>query len=196
MTTISLIGSHGTGKTTVFEELKRKRPDYKYFSSSVRYMMPILGYKNSWELTKEIGAGHFELMNLNSWSVIDPKQNTLLKPEDAVITDRSAVDCYAYFLTLRDKPADYELGNLIKLMAKHYASLITGFIHFPTGVFPLKGDETRPADERLQKKVDENIPRALYGLGIPEKRVYHIRSTSVDDRVEEVFEIVSRCNRK
>ena len=196
MTTIALIGSHGTGKTTVFEELKKRKPDYKYFSSSVRHMMPILGYKNAWELTEKMGAGQFELMNMNSWAVIDPKQNTQLKMGDTVITDRSAVDCSAYYLTLRDKAADYELCDVLKKIAKHYASLVTSFIYFPAGVFPLKGDEIRPNDERLQKKVDLNIPRALHWLDVPEKRLYHLRSATVEDRVEEVLGFVSRCSSK
>jgi predicted ATPase len=196
MKTIALIGSHGTGKSTVFEELKKRKPDYKYFSSAVRHMMPALGYKNAWELINRIGTGQFELMNMSTWAVIDPKQNTQLKPEDTIITDRSAVDYSAYFLTLRERPTDYELGDLIKGIAKHYSSLVDHFIYFPTGVFPFKADHMQLENSDFQEKADTAIPRALHWLGIPEKRVYRLRSAAVEDRVEEALEFILRCNNK
>ncbi len=196
MKTIALIGSHGTGKTTVFEELKKRKQDYKYFSSAVRHMMPALGYKTPWELIARIGEGQFELMNMSSWAVIDPKQNTQLKAEDTIITNRSTVDYSAYYLTLRERPTDYELGDIIKGIAKHYSSLVDHFVYFPTGVFPFKTDHMQPENSDFQKKVDTAIPRALHWLGIPEKKVYHLKSTTVDARVEEALEFISRCNNK
>ncbi len=75
---IALTGAHGTGKTTVFDVLKKKYPSFVYFTEGVRHQVPAFGYSNPYDIVNEIGIGAFELMNINSWSIIDPKSNSLL----------------------------------------------------------------------------------------------------------------------
>ncbi len=193
MPTISLIGAHGTGKTTIIDEIKKRHPKYHYLSECVRYLMPRLGYRDAWQIVNEHGAALFELMNINAWSVIDPQQNPLIKPEMTLVIDRSPVDCVGYYYGFRSTKEDFAAENLVKKLATHYASLTDAFVYFPVGVIPLKGDELRPPDIMTQCITDTGIKRALAELRIPESKLHYLQSTSVDERVEEVLKVIEAC---
>src|SRR3989338_6977457 len=125
---IALIGSHGTGKTTVFfEEMRKQRPDLIYFSEGVRHQSPAFGYGDPEGVCEKYGVGAFGLMNMNSWSVIDPKHNTTLDQHAVVVCDRSALDNYAYYLALRNTEEDFKFEPLLAGMARHYVSLNRSF---------------------------------------------------------------------
>jgi len=95
---VSLVGSIGVGKTTIFNQIKKRYPQWQYFTEGVRHQTLDFGYKNPYKIVDEIGIGAFELMNINSWSVIDHKSNTALNLKNNIVTDRSAVDNFAYYL--------------------------------------------------------------------------------------------------
>ncbi len=187
---IALIGSHGTGKTSVCKVLKKKKPEYAYFTEGVRHQVLKFGYKDPFQIAEKFGIGAFELMNVNSWSVIDSDANTLLAKNRTVITDRSALDNYAYFLALKKAP-DKKVAELVKRMCKHYAGLVDKFIYFPVGAITLKGDDMRPEDADFQKKVDQCIRKAIRELGVNKNKVYVIKKGSPEMRTEEVMRIIS-----
>ena len=186
---ISLVGSHGTGKTAVFEQIRLKHPEYQYFKEGVRHQVPSFGYGDPYKIVDEYGIGIFEVMNINSWSVIDPNVNTRLDTNGTIVTDRSSVDNYAYFLTLK-KQGDIKLQRIIKQMAEYYASLVDRFVYFPTGAVRLQKDHMRPGGDNYQKSVDENIRKAFEDLGVPKPKIHHLQSYSVEERVEEVLGLV------
>lgn len=188
---ISLTGSGGVGKTTVFEEIKKQHPDWQYFSEGVRRQMPAFGYKNPYEVVDSIGIGAFELMNINTWSIIDPRINTLLDPKINIITDRSAVDNFAYFLTLKNSENDRRFEELIKRMSSYYAGLVDFFVYFPVGVFPLQNDEMRLGDKKYQEAVDRNIFAAFDELRVPDSKVYKLKSADIKNRVDEICSLLS-----
>jgi hypothetical protein len=190
MKTYALVGSHGAGKTTVFEEIKNRYPEFIYFSEGVRHQVEAFGYKTPYQITNMVGIGIFEVMNINSWSVIDPDINTVLDEDMTIVTDRSAVDNFAYYLTLRDKPVDYACECLIKDMAKHYVSLVDGFFYFPTGVVSLKKDTMRPGSKKYQKLVDANIKKAFKILEVPASKIHKVKSKSTNNRADEILEII------
>lgn len=187
---IALIGAHGTGKTSVFNALKTKRPNFLYFSEGTRHQTTVFGYANPYQIVDEVGIGTFEAMNINSWSVIDRKVNTVLDAKKTIITDRSAIDNYGYYLTLKKGRKDVLLGTFIKKMAKHYVSLIDIFIYFPVGVFVLKNDKMRLGDEAYQKKLDKNMRKALSELGIPKAKIHELKSVKIKDRVDEILNLI------
>jgi len=186
---MSLVGSHGVGKTKVYNLIKERNPSWQCFSEGVRHQVPSFGYEDPYKILDEIGIGAFELMNINSWSVVDPKVNTTLDPRINILTDRSSVDSFGYYLALRKSQADFDVGGLVKGMAKYYASLVDIFVYFPIGPFPLKGDKMRPNDKEYQKLVDEKILVAFKELGVPESKIHRLRSVKIDERVEEVLKL-------
>lgn len=188
MKRIALVGTHGVGKTTVFEELKKLHPEFCYFGESVRHQMPAFGYDSPYQIVDEIGIGALEVLNLNYWSVID-SGNSLLKDDATVITDRSAIDNYAYFLALKTSE-DEKHGDLVLRMAKHYASLIDLFIYFPIA-FPLQGDNMRPSDFGLQRNVNEKLLVTFQLFNIDQKKIYHLQNSTVEDRVIEIEDVLS-----
>ena len=184
---VALVGSQGTGKTTVFNKIKEIHPEYQFFTEGVRHQMPAFGYKDPYEIVDELGIGAFELMNINSWSVIDPKLNTALNLEKNIITDRSAADNYAYYLCLRQTPADFASERLLKSMAKYYASLVDVFVYFPLSTIPLVGDDMRKDSKDHQKNVDLAILDSFDALKVPKTKIYTLKAVGLEDRVKEVL---------
>ena len=185
----SLIGAHGTGKTTVFNALQTQHPEWQFFSEGVRHQIPAFGYRTPYELIDDVGIGVFEAMNINSWSVIDPQTNPLFNPDTITVTDRSALDNCGYFLTLKQK-SDARLEPLLRKMVTHYASLTNHWIYFPIGVFPLVGDQMRPEDISYQQALDLNIRRALHELKIPPEKIHFLSSPDLEGRIGEVLTII------
>jgi len=187
----SLIGTHGTGKTTVFRELKQARPDWQFLPSPTRHQMKAFKYNDPYKLVDTIGVGQFQLMNMNAWSILDPQVNTALDITKPVITDRSAVDNFAYYLRLREFFSDFRLDCLLTEMARHYISLIDRFIVFPMGVFPLPDDRTiRRLHLSLQKDVDHKIKEVLEKFQVSSDKIYHLQSINVKDRVREILALL------
>lgn len=184
---LGLIGSHGVGKTTVLERLKTLRPDLTYFDENVRPLTSIFGFASPWDIIDRFGIGVLALASLNASSVADPAMNLSLDPSRHSVADRTGVDPFAYYLTLRGKPLDFELEPLVRAAARHRAKMTDRFVYFPTGVFPLVGDAMRPADLETQRRVDIGIHKALIELEIPRDRVHRLLSTTVDGRVKEIL---------
>jgi len=193
---VALIGSHGTGKTSVFDALRKKFPGHLYFSEAVRHQASAFGYKDPDSLTGEIGVAAFELMNMNAWSVIDKKMNGYLNERSVIITDRSAIDNYGYYLTRRKSPQDFQAGALLKNMARHYTRLIDVFVYFPLGPVTLKKDRIRRGDHGYQTAVDSNIKKILKEFGIPGRRIHVLSSGSIKGRVNEIGRLVKSRKKK
>lgn len=188
---LALVGSQGTGKTTVFNKIKEIRPEYQFFTEGVRHQTLAFGYKNPYEIVDDLGIGVFELMNINSWSVIDPKLNTILNSKENIITDRSSVDNYAYYLCLRQTEPDFGSERLIKSMATYFASLVDVFVYFPLTSIPLVGDDMRKDSKDHQKSVDVNITTAFKELNVPQAKIYTLKAVDLDERVREVLQLLS-----
>ncbi len=191
----AFIGTHGVGKTTVFERVKSLRPDIACFSSAVRHQLPAFGLGHLFrDVCPRFGIGAFQLFNMNAWAVIDPKLNSLLEPGRHVLTDRSVIDSMAYFLAMRDTFIDMFVEPIVQAIATHYARLYDLFFYFPHGLFPLVGDAVRPSDVAFQKRVDDCIPQALELLGVPPSKVHRLVATSIEARVEEVLARLSAAS--
>ena len=155
-----------------------------------KFLFAKSSYQSPYDLVVDYGIGVFEVMNINSWSVIDQKVNPLLNNAVPIITDRSAVDNLAYFLTEQRTSQDKVVEPLVRAMAQHYASLVDRFVYFPVGVFPLVGDEMRKRDVEHQEVVDRNVIRALQELGISEKKIYRLRAETIEERVREIEQLI------
>jgi len=137
---IALIGTHGTGKTTLLyslaAELKKKGIDVGMVSETAR-KCPLPINRNTsfdaqlWIMTAQIS-----------------KELETLKKYGHVICDRSVLDAYVYALVagcshrIMEKIADTWIGSydvLFKLPI----------------IYPLQADKTRPADKKFQEDIDE-----------------------------------------
>lgn len=188
---VALTGTHGVGKTSVFERLKFLCPEAAFFSEAVRHQMKAFGFGHPInDFCRTYGIGAFELMNMNAWSVIDPAVNTLIATKRLVITDRCTVDSIAYYLAMRSTVIDSLFERPVLSIARHYASLYDRFVYFPCNVFPLVGDEMRPDDAAFQQKVDACLWQAFELLEIPERKIHRLQATDVDGRVDEMLKIL------
>ncbi len=189
---IALIGAQGTGKTTIFNELGRCLPRSSFFSEGTRHQMPSFGFGNPYELIDQHGVGVFEVLTINAWATTDEVTNTLLAKakNNLVITDRCAVDNYAYYLTLKAGAQDEQLGELIRQMAVHYTQLVDRFIYFPTGRIPLVADRMRPDNTAYQQAVDTNIWKALQDLRVDPQKIHSLEAVGIDERVAEVLSVL------
>ncbi|WKZ29535.1 MAG: AAA family ATPase [Patescibacteria group bacterium] len=188
---VALTGTHGVGKTSVFEPLKLLCPEAAFFSEAVRHQMKAFGFGHPInDFCRTYGIGAFELMNMNAWSVIDPAVNTTLLPGRLVITDRCAVDSIAYYLAMRSTVFDSVLERPVLSIARYYASLYDRFVYFPCGVFPLVGDAMRPADAAFQQKVDACLWQAFDLLEVPERKIHRLQATDLDGRLNEMLSLL------
>lgn len=188
---IALTGTHGVGKTTVFEQLKFLCPEAAFFSEAVRHQMEAFGFGHPInDFCRTYGIGAFELMNMNAWSVIDPAVNALIATKRLVITDRCTVDSLAYYLAMRSTVFDTVLEKPVLSIARHYASLYDRFIYFPCGTIPLAGDDMRPDNVVFQRKVDECLWQAFDLLGVSKERVHRLQAVDVDSRIDEILALL------
>lgn len=187
-----MFGAHGTGKTTILDNIKKMHPEYFYIKEPIRHQTTAFGYKTPWEIEKEVTEAVYEIMNMNFFSVIDKECNPYLKPEKTVIIDRSPIDVYAYYLAERKEKLDYKIENLLKNMALYYNGLIDLFVYFPIGKIPLIGDEMRPDDPKYQKKVDKYMKKSIKELNVPNDKIYTLNSISIGDRVNEVLHQINK----
>lgn len=194
MKKIAFFGAHGTGKTTVFEELKRTRTDWFYFQEMARVKSVAFGYNDPWEIEKEVGEAVLEVMLISHFGTIDSKFNPFVdaKNDQILIADRSPVDYYGYYLTERKNNQDFILENFLKKMTQYYVDLFDLFIYFPIGVIPLIGDKMRPSDQKYQIDIDKNMLEAVNILNIPKTKIYTIKSEKINERVEELIKIISK----
>jgi len=190
MKEIAFIGAHGTGKTSVFEEIKKIKPEWSYFGEMARVKSKSFGYDNPWEIEKEVGEAVLDVMLVSHFGIIDQSTNPFIRNNDQVlIADRSPVDYFGYYLTERNKD-DFKLENFLKKITQYYINQFDLFVYFPVGVIPLIGDEMRPSDVEYQNKVDTNILETIDIFDIPKERVYKLSSIKISERAEEVIKIV------
>jgi hypothetical protein len=146
--------------------------------------------ENIFSFIESVGVGAFELLNMNSLSVIDPEVNPLLDPTQVMVVDQVSVGHYGYYLAQRKTDADFRFEPLLKRMALHYANLTDLFIYLPVGVFPLVGDDMRPLDPAAQISIDNGIERAILDLKIPQEKIHRLKSVSIESRTLEVIDLV------
>lgn len=175
MKNIILVGSHGTGKTTLLKAYKEK------YGMSIRDGVSRPVHKCS------------KLLNLTPWEeqkIIN--ELTLFywnynKDIPDLGMTRSPLDCIVYsevfgFEDLRDEVVE-EFGKL------DLNDVI--FIYIPI-MFKLEDDGVRFMDEKLQKDIDNSMKYYLDKLNI---KYYTIKSNDINERVEELRNIIEEENK-
>lgn len=161
---IALVGASSTGKTTVYELLKNKKPKYEFINESTRkvasYGFPI-NEKGTSETQLAISSFHLE---------------ALLQPYNLIL-DRCYMDLFVYSKFM-DKISD-EAFKYIKSTWKRVKGEYTHYIYFPIE-FQSVDDGVRSVNEEWRRKIDSAFQEELKDIehlkvtGSPMQRVYQV----------------------
>lgn len=162
-----LLGSHGTGKTTLLKEISKKFPDY-YVTDG--FSRPAIKIGRMLELSGN--EKQYIINELSAWAY----QNYLSHKN--VISTRSIVDCIIYSQILAP---DLEIEDIITLFEKT-KDQVEYFFYIPVE-FDYVADPDR-LDHELQLKIDEVIQDFMV-KHIPIEKIV-ILSGTVEERLEKI----------
>lgn len=163
-------GTHGSGKTTLINELKkdtRLSDKYTIFDS---YTRSVYSKEPLARQIAIIASGISNYRQINN-----------------TIYNRSLVDTLAYTQYLvKNKEIPAYVNELNEKLLSEVKYLITHtFVTVPD--FPLVGDEVRSSDEDFQKEIHNNVLQILEDSNIP----YTLLEGSVEDRVKDINSVLT-----
>jgi thymidylate kinase len=173
MKRIALVGASSVGKTTVYELLKDRLPEFNFINESTRtvgkYGFPINEDGTS-ETQLAISSFHLE---------------ALLQPGD-VILDRCYLDLLVYsgnMKNLSDNVYTYILDTWMRVKDQY-----THFIYFPIE-FSSKEDGVRSVNEEWRTRVDAEFKHHLQGIKVLGGD-YLTVTGSPQERVEQILNYI------
>jgi nicotinamide riboside kinase len=200
---IVVLGSHGTGKTTLTRQLHNYLQDkYKTRVKKVDALgcniekaknltKSIHGLELPWKYLPEAPVEAFrkgftmnEDTSLESewWIIAKQIEMEMLTPIPW-IADKCLIDIlvYAYFLFKEEK--DF-LAVAEKMIKKNIDYDLV--IYLPVGEFPIEDDGLRSLDPKFQKDIDELLLKVMGEMNIP----YHVVSGKRDERTAKARKII------
>lgn len=162
-----LLGSHGTGKTTLLKEVAKKFPEY-YVTDG--FSRPVFSISRALDLSNH--EKQYVINELSAWAY----QNYLTHRN--VISTRSIVDCIIYSQILTP---DLDIENLITLFEKT-KDQVEYFFYIPVE-FDFVPDPDRLSYE-LQVKIDNVIVDFMQNH-IPTDKIIKITGT-VQERLDQI----------
>ena len=162
-----LIGSHGTGKTTLLKEVSTKFPEY-YVTDG--FSRPVIKIGKMLELSNN--EKQYAINELSAWAY----QNYLTHKN--VISTRSIVDCIIYSQILAP---ELDIQNLITLF-EETKDQVERFFYIPVE-FDFVADPDRLSHE-LQLKIDGVIKEFMVNH-IPKEKVVILTGT-VEERLNKI----------
>ena len=179
-TQIMMIGSHGTGKSTLANKLSEEL-DLTVVESVARILDTPLEYISS-EITRQAIICNTSIWDFKRW-----------KDVDAVFA-RTPLDTLAYAMSLPYSNKREELVCSVAYEITHDKDIMRMihngiFVYLPIE-FGLEDDGTRPMGDTYQKLVDENMRRVLNQFNITPLVV----TGSVEERVKTVLEHIDKSS--
>jgi hypothetical protein len=162
-----LIGSHGTGKTTLLKEVSTRFPDY-YVTDG--FSRPVLKIGRMLELSNN--EKQYAINELSAWAY----ENYLNHKN--VISTRSLVDCIIYSQILTP---DVDIENIVTLF-EQTKDQVEYFFYIPIE-FDFVDDPDRLSHE-LQVKID-GIIQEFIKKHIPAEKVVTLTGT-VEERLDQI----------
>jgi predicted ATPase len=162
-----LIGSHGTGKTTLLKEVSTRFPDY-YVTDG--FSRPVIKIGKMLDLSNN--EKQYAINELSAWAY----QNYLSHKN--VISTRSIIDCIIYSQIL----APNLLINDLTTLFEQTKDQVEYFFYIPIE-FDFVDDPDRLSAE-LQIKIDGIIQKFIAEY-IPEEKVVTLTGT-VEERLEQI----------
>ena len=162
-----LIGSHGTGKTTLLKEVSTRFPNY-YVTDG--FSRPVIKIGKMLELSND--EKQYAINELSAWAY----QNYLTHKN--VLSTRSLVDCIIYSAILTP---NVNIDEIIELFEKT-KDQVEYFFYIPIE-FDFVDDPDRLSAE-LQVKIDGVIQKFIAEY-IPAEKVVTLTGT-VEERLEQI----------
>ncbi|MFH1744839.1 MAG: ATP-binding protein [bacterium] len=202
---IVILGSHGTGKTTIAQELHKYLRE-KYTTRVGGVLVDGINNPDKTVLAKTISGQHlrwkylpdgpiealqkgFPVNDITSvesewWIIAKQIELELLTPQPWV-ADKCLIDilAYAHFLFQHEPEFLRVAGEMIKKNINY--DLV---IYLPTGEFPIEDNGMRSTDPKFQKDIDDVILDLLMELNIPYYRISGDKKT----RSREVRNILDK----
>ena len=188
MKKLTLVGTQGTGKTTLLNALSELEmfSDHKIIFSrrlDLAYDLDVTknGYK---DFGFDLGVGKSDAIDL--FSVM--YHAYALKHHDKFISDRCLLDVLAYTKAdhIRGTVNDATLDFIEKLVERDIKSYDAIFLIEPE--FELEENGIRPSGEEFQEEIRAIIDEYLTKFNM----TYHKLSGSVENRVNQVIEYVNK----
>lgn len=171
---IILVGSHGTGKTTLLQAYQKNYGGYARDGIS----RPV----HDWN--KENIVSPYEEQRLINILTISNFENNMIIPD--LMTTRSPLDCIVYSEVFGWPDLANNVFEYLKDLSKNNIDLNTFIWVYVPIRFDIEDDGVRYLDKKLQLDVDKCMLKYLKELNIN----YHtIESLSISDRVEELRKI-------
>ena len=190
---ISIIGSHGTGKTTLTNQLrKQSRRSWSIFRDFYRDSAKRLGYSRPRDILledcsqKPVAITAFTAAALGSLQQWLDSFSSGVTSENVGIIDLgppSLLAYHRYWMAVSKMPVSPYLLNLCRQLTKR----IDYFIYLPSDHFPVTEDPEQSADPIFQKDIDQWVKHCISELEIPEEKLLIVQSKETEERVAEVL---------
>ena len=173
-----IIGSAGVGKTSLFDEIKKKT-GLKAIYEQARVICQKMGYKNIYEIKD---PNEFRFLTLKEQVRLEEKLNRF-------ISDRSTIDCWIHWVRWSfESSKTYESEKYYKL-AYNQALKYSHIIYIPRLIKP-KTDGFRWNNEDYQNQIDRLFKETLLEWQLM-SRTYIIQSNILKERVKETLDFTN-----
>lgn len=167
---VAIVGSHGTGKSTLIKEQQTGLPVITEVARSVMQDM--------WKLPQEMSMQ--ELIKFQMKIYDEQQYQEIRKKNTSFISDRWVYDNLAYaknvadnlYQTLLDRTKRYHKGY--------------DYVFYTPIEFDLEDDGTRFTSPEFQRHIDESILQILDVFGVE----YITLSGSVDERLQIMYDVI------
>jgi predicted ATPase len=183
---VALSGTHGAGKTTTINELKRRNPDWEVASEITRTLMPLLKYESPYDIVVENGIAMYEATVLGQWCSLVRNESDMDSNGKVRLVDRSPIDNLAYYFVHRREDEVVHEKFLTRL-AGAYLSNIDLHIHVPLLPFAVSLEDVQRSDTQneLQSTIMQLYSRFKVSYEV-------LLSTALEDRCSEAISIIDR----
>lgn len=174
---LAIVGSHGTGKTTLIEKTKKISKFSFFYNVEVARFCP---YKVGLESNKKAQNWIFQTQDLVEIECFNSGKSTLL--------DRCLIDQYAYYRYWCG--SNKYIEEYIKNECKRYSFLF----YLPPNKKFLKSDGIRPTNPEFQTDIDNLIKKNL--MLVPEKKIIFLENNSLDSAIQITNHMYSKGQKK
>ena len=152
---IGICGSHGVGKTKIFDEIKLNLSDKFDIEGISEIPRRLTQYFTDNDLLKK-NNNTFALQNIIMIYQLIEENFVKNNNRSLILSDRTLVDHLAYTLLLHNGSMSNDEMELLKLISIKYLKTYDIIFYIPIE-FELVSDDVRSGDRIFQKEIDEHI---------------------------------------